>query len=343
MSQDVVQEVNALGFPWATSDPFLFCVHHNDAYPAGNPQMGPVGSLSGRRLGMDFGGKDGWSMYHGEVVPGFPRHPHRGFETVTIARRGLIDHSDSLGATARFGHGDVQWMTAGKGVVHAEMFPLVNQDEGNPTELFQIWLNLPRKKKFVTPYFSMLWNHTIPQKTFLDSGGLKTRVTVIAGNLAGAQPPSPPPDSWASDPHAEVAIWAIKMAPGAEWTLPKGSSAELNRCLYFFEGESMGIAGQSLPVNVSIKLRSDADVLLINGDQEAELLMLQGRPIGEPVVKHGPFVMNTEAEIRQAFVDYRRTGFGGWPWTKDDPVHARGKERFAVHAGGRMEEGEPER
>src|SRR5262245_11211246 len=95
---NVVQAVLPLGFPWQTRDPFLFCVHHDDAYPKGNPQLGPVASLAGRNIGMDFEGKDGWRMYHGEIVPGFPQHPHRGFETVTVVRRGLLDHSDSLGA-----------------------------------------------------------------------------------------------------------------------------------------------------------------------------------------------------------------------------------------------------
>jgi hypothetical protein len=112
--EDPVLDVSPLGAPpWKTQDPFLFCVHHDDAYPAGNQALGPSAPLAGRQLGQDFAGKDGWRMYHGRVVPGFPRHPHRGFETVTIARRGFIDHSDSLGATARYGGGDVQWMTAG--------------------------------------------------------------------------------------------------------------------------------------------------------------------------------------------------------------------------------------
>ena len=127
-----VLAVTPLGFPWATDDPFLFCVHHDDAYPRGNEAMGPDASLAGRSIGQDFDGKDGWRMYHGDVVPGFPQHPHRGFETVTIVRQGFIDHSDSLGATARFGAGDVQWLTAGRGIVHAEMFPLRDRDGREP-------------------------------------------------------------------------------------------------------------------------------------------------------------------------------------------------------------------
>ena len=136
-------QVGPLSNRWQTLDPFLFCVHHDDAYPAGNEALGPAASLAGRNIGQDFAGIDGWRMYHGTTVPGFPQHPHRGFETVTFVRRGFIDHSDSLGATARFGRGDVQWLTAGKGIVHSEMFPLLERDEPNTTELFQIWLNLP--------------------------------------------------------------------------------------------------------------------------------------------------------------------------------------------------------
>ena len=107
MNNPVIQ-ITPLGFPWETSDPFLFCVHHEDFYPPGNNQMGPNVSLEGRNLGNDFNIKDGFRMYHGQTIPGFPAHPHRGFETVTIARKGLVDHSDSIGASGRFGNGDVR-------------------------------------------------------------------------------------------------------------------------------------------------------------------------------------------------------------------------------------------
>src|SRR3954467_6233137 len=107
MTDSAILQIQPLGFPWETADPFLFCVYHDDAYPRGNGRFGPDAALlNGRNLGQDFAGKDGWRMYHGMTVPGFPSHPHRGFETVTIVRKGLIDHADSLGAAARFGGGD---------------------------------------------------------------------------------------------------------------------------------------------------------------------------------------------------------------------------------------------
>ncbi|MGB3879971.1 MAG: pirin family protein, partial [Diaphorobacter nitroreducens] len=187
-----VLQSQPLGPLWPTLDPFLFCAHHDDAYPAGNGAMGVQAvALEGRQMGSDFSRKDGFSMYHGEHVPGFPGHPHRGFETVTLVRKGLIDHADSLGAAARFGGGDVQWVTAGAGIMHSEMFPLLNTDAPNPLELFQIWLNLPARHKMVQPHFTMLWNERIPRLEHADAAGLRTTVTVVAGALDGAGAPLP--------------------------------------------------------------------------------------------------------------------------------------------------------
>src|SRR5436853_5507100 len=177
MSESVLQTVRLGNPPWPTIDPFLFCVHHVDAYPAGNDDLGPDASLAGRDIGQDFAGVDGWRMYHGEAVPGFPQHPHRGFETVTYVRRGFIDHSDSLGATARFGRGDVQWLTAGKGIVHCEMFPLLETAKPNVLELFQIWLNLPSLDKMADPYFTMFWSENIPRLDTTDDDGNRVEVT----------------------------------------------------------------------------------------------------------------------------------------------------------------------
>jgi redox-sensitive bicupin YhaK (pirin superfamily) len=333
---DAVLSLTPLGFPWRTHDPFLFCVHHDDHYPAGNPQFGPATSLAGRNMGQDFEGIDGWRMYHGEIVPGFPQHPHRGFETVTVVRRGLLDHSDSLGAAARYGEGDVQWLTAGGGILHSEMFPLLSQDRPNPLELFQIWLNLPAAKKMVEPHFAMLWSPSIPRRLFKDDRGAATEVALVAGRLDGVAPPAPPPNSWAAVADADVAIWTIKMAPGARWTLPPAAPGS-KRSLYFFKGSALSAGGLAIPPAHEAELRDDRALVLEAGASEVEVLLLQGRPIGEPVVQYGPFVMNTRDEIRQAFADYQRTQFGGWPWPSHEPVHGGAPDRFARRPDGKTE------
>lgn len=357
----VVAETFPLGLHWPTLDPFLFVAHHRDDYPAGTAEMAPDASLEQRDIGSDFSGRDGWSMYHGESVPGFPAHPHRGFETITYVRRGLVDHSDSLGATARFGRGDAQWLTTGSGIMHSEMFPLVNTGEPNPTELFQIWLNLPALSKFADPYFTMFWADDIPEFVMDAQGaeqplqqsaavtGPATRVTVIAGDLPGvvssARAPSPPPDSWASRGEADVAVWHIRMDPGARWALPAAAAGSA-RMLYAFDGSSVEVDGMPLVAGTGARLVDGrgAELVAAAGEhhgasvsQGVELLLLQGRPIGEPVARYGPFVMNTRAELAQAMEDYRRTQFGGWSWSSPAPVHPRDVQRFARHPDGREE------
>ena len=336
MSENAIKSIQPLGFPWATADPFLFCVYHRDYYPEGNEKMGPKAPLNGRNIGMDFEIRDGWRMYHGDTVPGFPAHPHRGFETVTVVTKGLVDHADSIGAAGRYGNGDTQWLTTGKGVQHSEMFPLLNKEQVNDLELFQIWLNLPKANKMVDPYFTMLWSESIPEVVLKDSDGNKITINAIAGQIEDAQPLPPPPDSWAADPDNHVAIWTIKMDAGAKWSLPAAVSG-LNRNLYFYQGTKMKMDGSEVEVQHYAELHSDKEILLENGDEEGFMLLLQGRPINEPVAHHGPFVMNTREELQQAFADYHRTSFGGWPWPKHDHVHPRDKGRFAKHADGHEE------
>jgi redox-sensitive bicupin YhaK (pirin superfamily) len=255
---------------------------------------------------------------------------------VTVVRRGLIDHSDSLGATARYGQGDVQWLTAGAGINHAEMFPLVETAKDNPAELFQIWLNLPAADKLAKPHFTMLWAERQPRLTFGAAGGPQTKVTLVAGALGGATPLPPPPRSWASRAEADVAIWTLALDEGARFTLPPAKPGT-DRTLYFFSGPALRVADETLPRHLGAAVRGDVPVELAAVGGPCEVLLLQGRPIGEPVVQHGPFVMNTRAEIQQAFADYQRTGFGGWPWPGTDPVHPRPEGRFARHVGGREE------
>jgi hypothetical protein len=159
---------------------------------------------------------------------------------------------------------------------------------------------------------------------------------VIAGALGGLQPPAPPPSSWAARAEADLAIWHVVAQPGARWTPPPAAHPDTLRTLYVFEG-AMHVDGHDLAASTGAVLRTDAPAALEAGADGAEALVLQGRPIGEPVAQYGPFVMNDDAGIEQAFADYRETGFGGWPWPTDDPVHPRDAGRFARHANGAVE------
>lgn len=322
-----------LGFPWHTQDPFLFCVYHLDHFPKGNGEMGPDPELlKGRNMGNDFDPTQKWRMYHGNTIPGFPYHPHRGFETITVVNKGYCDHSDSLGAAGRFGEGDVQWMTAGRGVQHSEMFPLLHDDTDNPMELFQIWLNLPKAGKFVDPHFKMLWHEDIP---VVKEG--QAQIKIIAGDYKGTPALSPAPDSWAANPENEVAVWNILVEAETQFTLPKASIGT-NRTLYFYEGSEIFIGDRKVNSKFGIALDPTQEVTFKVGAEKAHFLMLQGKPIGEPMAKYGPFVMNTQEEIQQAMEEYQLTQFGGWPWPYPDNVHDKDRGRFALYPDGSLVE-----
>ena len=337
MHKDLIISSRQLGFMWPVTNPFLFCAHHNDDYPAGDEAMGVAPSaLRGRDIGNDFTPKDGWRMYHGSTVPGFPVHPHRGFETITIVRRGFVDHSDSHGQAGRYGGGDVQWMTAGSGLQHSEMFPLLHKESGNPTELFQLWLNLPKAKKFAEPHFKMLWSEDIPVLKSVDEDGKSIEINVIAGTINNVNALAPAPDSWAADPENEVAVWTIKMDAASKIVIP-AAGKEVNRTIYFHSGSSITMNGFQISSNQAIEVKADQELTIVNGNSHGEMLILQGKPINEPVVQYGPFVMNSQSEIRQAFADYQETEFGGWPWPRRDQVHPRSKGRFAKYKDGSEE------
>ncbi len=330
----MILEKFKLDFQWPVVEPFLFCVHHYDHYPKGNPRFAPEASLlEGRNMGQDFVEKNGFRMYHGMEVPGFPVHPHRGFETVTIVRKGYVDHADSMGAAGRYGQGDVQWMTAGSGVQHSEMFPLLKQTEENTVELFQIWLNLPRRSKMVSAHFKMFWAEDIPKLNFDEN---RVKVNLIAGRLGEVEALAPPPDSWAGDPKNEVQIALIKFDAGGTYSLP-ASQTVTNRTIYFFAGEGLEVDGQRISPKTGMVLDSQKPTKLFAKTGGVEILLLQAKPIGEPIFQHGPFVMNTREEIISTIDDYRRTEFGGWSWPRNDMVHGPQIERFAKYPDGRIE------
>ncbi len=334
MKNDNILDVQPLGFPWKTFDPFLFCAYHKDYYPVGNNSFGIDSKyLKGRNIGNDFTIRNGFRMYHGNEIPGFPKHPHRGFETITINKNGYVDHSDSFGAKGRFGKGDVQWMTAGRGIQHSEMFPLLDNKNSNPLEILQIWLNLPKKNKFVEPHFKMLWNDKVPKVTELDENYKSTYVDVISGELNGIHAPDPNPESWANHANNDILILTIKMDSNASWKLNRTNDS-INRTIYYYKGETINIDGEMIAENHFVSVKSNKNILLKNGNKESFLLVLQGKPINEPVVQYGPFVMNTKMEIQEAIDDFHYSQFGGWPWSNAGPVHNRTRGRFTMNSEG---------
>ncbi|WP_258111868.1 pirin family protein [Alicyclobacillus sp. SP_1] len=333
---DKILVLHPFASPWETEDPFLVTMHHQDAYPRGNNDQGPDVSIQDRSLGQDFSAKDGFSMYHGTKVPGFPVHPHMGFETVTVVLQGFVDHFDSTGAYGRYGHGDVQWLTTGRGTQHTEMFPLVHQEEENPLELFQIWINLPNKNKYAPPEYKMLWAEDIPEVEAVGSNGEKATVRLIAGSFQGETSIEPTNASWARDPDHHVGIFLVRLEPNATLSLPPISKT-LNRNLYFYQGDTIYVEGTAVKPRHRVKLAGDQEISIANGPIDGQILILEGEPIAESVAQHGPFVMNTRQELFDAFEEYRRTQFGGWPWSRPDPVNDRNAGRFAHYNNGFIE------
>jgi redox-sensitive bicupin YhaK (pirin superfamily) len=217
------------------------------------------------------------------------------------------------------------------------MFPLLNTGEDNPLELFQIWLNLPKRSKMAEPHFTMFWNEQVPRRVLADSEGRKTEVAVIAGRFGDLAALAAPPDSWAADPNSDVAIWTLRMEPGAGLQLPPALLAGTRRTLYFFKGDAATVAGQLVQGPAAISLDAGVEVAIAAGGTVCEFLLLQGQPIAEPVAQYGPFVMNTQQEIMQAMQDYRRTQFGGWTFPDAAPVHGAEPKRFARYPDGREE------
>ena len=309
-------------------DPFLFAGHHFDAYPAGNADMAPVAIDRPVDWGQDFEPQAPFRMYHGDAVPGFPAHPHTGFETVTIVEQGYADHFDSRGASGRYGEGDVQWLTTGAGVQHSEMFPLLSTEHDNPLELFQLWLNLPEKDKQAPAAYKMLWHEDIPVINVQDADGHGYSIKVIAGRFGDTAALSPTPHSWANNPDNGVNIFMLNLAPHARLNLP-ASAAGMTRFAYLFEGSHLALNGERINHKELVDLDASVDLTLVNGEQAARILWLEGKPIGEGVEQYGPFVASSREKLVAAVQAYQQDEFGGWPWGRNDPVFPREQGRIA--------------
>jgi len=234
---------------------------------------------------------------------GAPDHPHRGFETVTYLLSGEFVHRDSHGGGGSIRPGEVQWMTAGAGVVHSEMPSAAFQATGGRMHGFQLWVNLPRAEKLSRPRYQGLGGATLPTARTAD--GL-AEVKVIAGEALGARA--------ATATHTPILYVHATLRPGGRLALPVESG--WNAFAYVFEGRArVGREARAVPAGTMVILEDDgAEVLLsADGDAVAQVLVLAGRPIGEPVARYGPFVMTTERELVEAFDDYRAGRMGRIP------------------------------
>ncbi|MEA2570714.1 MAG: quercetin 2,3-dioxygenase [Acidobacteriota bacterium] len=227
---------------------------------------------------------------------GAPDHPHRGFETVTYILEGAIEHEDSQGNRGRIGAGDVQWMTAGSGVIHSEMPSEELRRNGGRLHGFQLWVNLPRSDKMMKPRYQELRASEIPTATSADG---KVTVTVIAGESLGT--------TATIDTRTPIMYFHVRLAAGARFTQPIPET--YNAFAFVIGGEAI-FGTRSAGENDAVFFENDGDEVTITSDNGAELLLLAGVPLNEPVARYGPFVMNTTAEIRQAMFDYQTGKFG---------------------------------
>jgi hypothetical protein len=235
----------------------------------------------------------------GDYLAGFPPHPHRGFETVTYMLDGRMRHQDHLGNTGDLGPGDVQWMTAGRGIVHSEM----PQQSAGRLRGFQLWLNLPAREKMQPPRYRDVPAREIPTVA-LASGA---RVRVIAGRFAADGATTAGPINATAGASATDPLYLdVELPAGADATIPIARGH--NAFVYVYEhGASVAGAAATQPIPYrAAGLLSDGDLLrLVGGPSGARVLVLAGQPLGEPVVQYGPFVMNTREEIEQAIADYQ--------------------------------------
>lgn len=226
-------------------------------------------------------------------------HPHRGFETVTIVYDGEVEHRDSTGSGGVIGPGDVQWMTAGSGILHEEFHSEAFSRRGGQLEMVQLWVNLPAADKMGQPGYQSLLAAQIPDIALADGLG---RIRIIAGEFSGHEGPA--------TTHTPINVWDIRLAQGAQTTLrvPAAHTA----ALVVLHG-AVQIDGRPLREAQMAHLDRIGDELAIQADSDAVLLFLGGEPINEPIVGQGPFVMNSESEIKQAFEDLDSGRFGRIP------------------------------
>jgi redox-sensitive bicupin YhaK (pirin superfamily) len=227
---------------------------------------------------------------------GVGSHPHRGIETVSIVYSGEVSHRDSSGAGGTIGPGDVQWMTAAGGLVHEEFHSEAYAREGGPFEMIQLWVNLPAKDKMSQPGYQGITGSQVPGRPLPDEAGV---VRVIAGQLGDTAGPA--------STFSPMNVWDVRLKAGASATLtvPDGHT-----CAVFVASGALTFGEQVVGAAEMAVMEREGDTLQLQATEDCKLLLLSGQPLHEPVVGYGPFVMNTEQEIHQAFADFRAGKMG---------------------------------
>ncbi|MEA1065251.1 pirin family protein [Erwinia sp. HR93] len=231
---------------------------------------------------------------------GVGQHPHRGFETVTIVYKGEVAHRDSTGRGGVIGPGDVQWMTAGAGILHEEFHSPAFTQTGGELEMIQLWVNLPAKNKLAPPNYQSITNGDIPDILLPDAAG---KIRIIAGTCEGHSGPA--------HTYTPMNIWDIRLAQGGKttFTLPQGWTT----ALVVVKGTLLLNEETVIRESQLAILDNSAEALSLEANNEAIVLLLNGEPIDEPIVGHGPFVMNSQREIEQAIDDVTQGRFGIMP------------------------------
>ncbi|MGL5385745.1 MAG: pirin family protein [Serratia sp. (in: enterobacteria)] len=235
---------------------------------------------------------------------GVGQHPHRGFETVTIVYQGEVEHRDSTGSGGVIGPGDVQWMTAASGILHEEFHSKDFARQGGTIEMVQLWVNLPAKDKMAAPGYQTLLNRDIPVVPLADNAG---QVRVIAGHYAGHAGPA--------RTFSPINVWDMKLNAGHTTTLQVQEGHTL--AVVMLHGAILVNGEQIVRETQMVQLDRAGDSITLESNNDVSLLVLSGEPIDEPIVGYGPFVMNSEAEIQQAFRDFNSGQFGAMPLTTE--------------------------
>ena len=236
-------------------------------------------------------------MYHGKTVPGFPGHPHRGFETVTVVRKGLVDHADSLGAAGRYGNGDVQWMTAASGILHKEYHEESYSKKGGPFQMVQLWVNLPAKYKMTAPKYQSV---THSEMANFELPNQKGKIEVIAGDYQGVK--------GSASTFTEIELYNLRLKAGAKANLE--TPAHFNTALLVIEGSIIVNGTEKATTNQMVHFAHEGNAINIEASEDAVVLYLSGDPINEPIAQYGPFLMNKPEELQQAIEDYNTGKFG---------------------------------